>query len=82
MSYLRSHEWELFLNAGLNTLGVDDQTAENVVHEDQEGVGAKVHFRNVDTTNGRVIKSTLHPLRGVGGDEVCVEVSKTADEKY
>ena len=76
--FLRSHKGKLLEDAVLNTLGVDDKTAEDVVHEDEQSVGAQVHLGDVDTADGGVIESALHPLRGVGGDEVGVEVRKTA----
>jgi len=65
----------------LNTLGVDNKTAEDVVHKDEQGISAQVHLGDVNTADSRVIEGTLHPLRGVSGDEVSVEVRKTATKR-
>jgi hypothetical protein len=78
---LRGHKGEFLLDTVFDALGVDDQTAENVVHENKEGISTQEHFRNVNTTNGRVVKSTLHPLRSIGGNEVGVKVCKTAAQR-
>lgn len=77
---LGGHEWQLLHNAVLNALGVHDQSAEDVVHQDQQGVGAEVHLGDIDAADGRVVQGALHPLRRVGRDEVCVQVPETAAE--
>lgn len=50
--YIRSHEWKLLLDAALDTLGVNHETAEDVVHKDEQGVSAQEHLWDINTADG------------------------------
>lgn len=79
--YIRSHKWKLLLDTALDALGVNHETAEDVVHKDEQSVGTEEHLGDVNTANGRVVKCAFHPLCGVGGQEVCVKVRQAATQR-
>ena len=74
------HEREFFGDTTLDDGWVEDQAGADVVEDNQECVGGEEDFREVESTDGAIIKGPLEPLRGVGVAGVSVLVAEMASQ--